>query len=85
MDVWPPVKDAHRASRAIVLAPARGRGMESTHRARLWSVIAAVLFLAVAMAAGYRGIGLPPVVIVGGSGLIALVLLFDLPARSPPP
>ena len=39
-----------------------------------WSIIAAVAFVAVAMWSGYRGIGLPPVVIVGGSGLVALIL-----------
>jgi hypothetical protein len=33
---------------------------------------AAVLFVLVAMFAGYRVIGLPPVVIVGGSGLVGL-------------
>src|SRR5258705_1920705 len=35
---------------------------------------AAILFVAVAMSVGYARIGLPPVVIVGGSGLIALVM-----------
>ncbi|MBF9221667.1 hypothetical protein [Hymenobacter ruricola] len=40
-----------------------------------WASFAgAVAFLVVAMAAGYRAIGLPPVLIVGGSGLVALVL-----------
>jgi hypothetical protein len=39
-----------------------------------WSIGAAIAFVAVAMWAGYRAIGLPPVVIVGGSGIVALVL-----------
>ena len=39
-----------------------------------WSIGAAVAFVAVAMWAGYRAIGLPPVIIVGGSGVVALVL-----------
>jgi hypothetical protein len=39
-----------------------------------WSIGAAVAFVAVAMGAGYRSIGLPPVIIVGGSGVVALVL-----------
>jgi hypothetical protein len=39
-----------------------------------WSIGAAVAFVAVAMGAGYRAIGLPPVIIVGGSGVIALML-----------
>src|SRR5437879_9034158 len=48
--------------------------METPKRVQVTSVIAAVLFVTVAMTAGYRGIGLPPVVIVGGSSLVALVL-----------
>ena len=40
------------------------------------SFAAAVAFAAVAMFSGYRAIGLPPVVIVGGSGLIGLVMWF---------
>lgn len=38
------------------------------------NVIAALVVVAVAMAVGYARIGLPPVVIVGGSGLVALVM-----------
>ncbi|MDO7851172.1 hypothetical protein [Hymenobacter convexus] len=34
----------------------------------------ALVFLVVAMVAGYRNIGLPPVLIVGGSGTVALLL-----------
>src|SRR6266496_871729 len=48
--------------------------METSKRAQVLSVIAAVLFVAVAMTAGYRRIGVPPVVVVGGSSLVALVL-----------
>jgi hypothetical protein len=48
--------------------------METSKRAQILSVIAAMLFVAVAMTTGYRNIGLPPVVIVGGSSLVALVL-----------
>ena len=39
-----------------------------------WSIGAAVAFVAVAMWAGFHFIGLPPVLIVGGSGVVALVL-----------
>ena len=39
-----------------------------------WSIAAAVVFVAAAMWAGYSYIGLPPVVIVGGSGIVALAL-----------
>ena len=39
--------------------------METSKRVQIFSVIAAVLFVMVAMTAGYRRIGVPPVVIVG--------------------
>ncbi len=48
--------------------------METSKRAQVLSLIAAAGFVVVAMVNGYRKIGLPPVIIVGGSGLIALVL-----------
>jgi hypothetical protein len=57
--------------------------METSAHTRVLSFIAALLFLAVAMAAGYRNIGIPPVVIVGGSGLIALVLWSKTYLRRP--
>jgi hypothetical protein len=48
----------------------------STHpnRPSAASVVFAVAFVLFAILLGYRNIGLPPVVIVGGSGLIGLVL-----------
>src|SRR3954469_16514679 len=57
--------------------------METSVRTRILSLIAAVLFVAVAMVAGYRSIGLPPVMIVGGSGLIALILWSKTYLRRP--
>ncbi|HEY8195453.1 MAG TPA: hypothetical protein VIG04_00635 [Gemmatimonadales bacterium] len=57
--------------------------METSKRTRILSLLAAGLFIAVAMTAGYRNIGLPPVVIVGGSGLIALVLWIKTYLRKP--
>jgi hypothetical protein len=57
--------------------------METTKRTQILSVIAAFLFIAVAMTTGYRNIGLPPVVIVGGSSLIALVLWSKTYLRRP--
>jgi hypothetical protein len=47
------------------------------------SVTAAILFVAVAMSVGYARIGLPPVVIVGGSGLVALVMWIRTYLRRP--
>jgi hypothetical protein len=41
---------------------------------RIGSMAAAAAFLLVAMLAGYRSIGWPPVIIVGGSGVAAFVL-----------
>jgi hypothetical protein len=43
-------------------------------RTRAWNSLAAVLFLIVAMWAGYTAIGPPPVIIVGGSGVVAFVI-----------
>ena len=57
--------------------------MTTPPRTQLVSVIAALTFVAVAMIAGYRGIGLPPVVIVGGSGLVGFVLWVRTYLRQP--
>ena len=57
--------------------------METSKRVQIFSVIAAVLFVIVAMTAGYRRIGVPPVVIVGGSSLVALVLWIKTYLRRP--
>src|SRR4051812_39867075 len=54
--------------------PPRRLAMETSVPTRILSLMAAVLFIALAMVAGYRSIGVPPVVIVGGSGLVALIL-----------
>ena len=43
-------------------------------RTRAWNSVVAVLFLVVAMWAGYTAIGPPPVAIVGGSGVVAFVI-----------
>src|SRR5439155_22915524 len=57
--------------------------MGTPKRVQLLSVMAAVLFVTLAMAVGYRRIGLPPVVIVGGSSLVALVLWIKTYLRRP--
>jgi hypothetical protein len=57
--------------------------METTERTRVMSVVAAVVFVLVTMAAGYTRIGLPPVVIVGGSSVIALVMWMKTYLRRP--
>lgn len=43
-------------------------------RLLILNLLAALAFVGLAMLAGYRAIGLPPVFIVGGSGLLGLVL-----------
>jgi len=43
---------------------------ETTPRAQVWNSLAALAFLLTAMIAGYVNIGWPPVIIVGGSGLV---------------
>ena len=43
-------------------------------RARRWNTVAALAFLLTAMLFGYTKIGLPPVVIVGGSGMAAVLI-----------
>jgi hypothetical protein len=48
--------------------------VDTPPRTRAWSSVAAVLFLVVAMWAGYTAIGPPPVAIVGGSGVVAFVI-----------
>src|SRR5207247_7421063 len=57
--------------------------METSKRVQIFSVIASVLFVIVAMTAGYRRIGVPPVVIGGGSSLVALVLWIKTYLRRP--
>jgi hypothetical protein len=57
--------------------------VETSERTRVLSLVAAVAFVVVAMTAGYVNIGLPPVVIVGGSGVIALVMWMRTYLRRP--
>ena len=57
--------------------------METTKRTQVLSVLAAVAFVSVAIVTGYRSIGLPPVIIVGGSGLVALVMWIKTYLRKP--
>jgi hypothetical protein len=57
--------------------------METSKRVQVVSVIAALVFVSAAASLGYMKIGLPPVVIVGGSGLIALVMWYKTYLRKP--
>ena len=57
--------------------------METSSRTRILSVIAAAAFALTTMMLGYRTIGLPPVVIVGGSSVVALVMWIKSYLRKP--
>jgi hypothetical protein len=57
--------------------------METTRRTRVLSMIAAAAFALITMTLGYRKIGVPPVVIVGGSSVIALVMWIKFYLRKP--
>jgi len=57
--------------------------MNPTNSVESLSVAVAIIFVLLAMISGYRTIGLPPVIIVGGSGVIALVMWFKTYLRKP--
>jgi hypothetical protein len=48
--------------------------VQTSKKTQWLSIGAAVLFTLIAMLLGYRSIGLPPLVIVGGSGLIGMLI-----------
>jgi hypothetical protein len=56
---------------------------ETTKTTQYWSIAAAALFTLVAMLGAYRNIGLPPVVIVGGSSLIGMAFWMKTYLRKP--
>jgi hypothetical protein len=63
--------------RGVVLAVSRSMPVDiidTPARTRAWNSAVAALFLAVAMWGAYTTIGLPPVVIVGGSGVVAFTI-----------
>jgi hypothetical protein len=57
--------------------------METSKTTQFLSITAAILFALAAMIVGYRNIGLPPVVIVGGSSLIGMVFWIKTYLRKP--
>lgn len=57
--------------------------MTSSRRTQVLSAAAALAFIVVALIAGYRAIGLPPVVIVGGSGILGFVMWVKTYLRKP--
>ena len=57
--------------------------MKSTRTTQMLSIAAAIAFAATAMIAAYRTIGLAPVLIVGGSSLIGMVMWIRTYLKSP--
>jgi hypothetical protein len=58
---------------------------QTSRAAQTFSLVAAVAFILVTAAAGYRAIGLPPVVIVGGSGFVGFVMWYRTYLKRPLP
>lgn len=50
--------------------------METSKKTQLISMLIAVTFITVACIQGYRNIGLPPVIIVGGSGIVGFIMWY---------
>jgi hypothetical protein len=57
--------------------------METSKRTQVFSIAAAIGFALTAMIAGYRTIGIPPVVIVGGSSVIGMAMWIRTYLRRP--
>jgi hypothetical protein len=57
--------------------------METSKRTQILSVTAAALFALIAMIAGYRNIGMPPLIIVGGSSVIGMFFWIKTYLRKP--
>lgn len=57
--------------------------METSKTTQTWSIAAAALCALTAMIAGYRTIGLPPVVIVGGASVVGMILWIKTYLRRP--
>ena len=57
--------------------------MEAKRTSQALNVTVAVLFVLGASFAGYKNIGLPPVVIVGGSGLIGFIMWYKTYLKNP--
>ena len=60
-----------------------GGEQQTSRAAQSFSIAAAVAFILITAAAGYRAIGLPPVVIVGGSGVVGLVMWYRTYLKRP--
>jgi hypothetical protein len=61
------------------------KAQQTSGATQTFSLITAAVFIIVAAAAGYRAIGLPPVVIVGGSGIVGLFMWYRTYLKRPLP
>lgn len=57
--------------------------METSKRIQHISMLAAALFVSLACIQGYRNIGLPPVIIVGGPGIIGFIMWYKTYLKRP--
>jgi hypothetical protein len=57
--------------------------METSKKTQYISMAIAALFITIACIQGYRNIGLPPVIIVGGSGIIGFVMWYRTYLKRP--
>lgn len=57
--------------------------METAKRTQYTSMAVAIIFIVVACLQGYRHIGLPPVIIVGGSGLTGFIMWYKTYLKHP--
>ncbi len=57
--------------------------METNKATQIFSIAIASLFIITACIQGYRNIGLPPVIIVGGSGIVGLVFWYFTYLKKP--
>lgn len=52
------------------------KAQQTSREAQSFSLVAALVFILITAAAGYKTIGLPPVIIVGGSGVVGFVMWY---------
>ena len=56
---------------------------ETSKATQSFNLIIALAFIVVTMIIGYRNIGLPPVIIVGGSGIVGLIMWYKTYLKHP--
>lgn len=59
------------------------KAQQTSRAVQSFSIVTAVAFILITAALGYRAIGLPPVVIVGGSGVVGFVMWYRTYLKRP--